>query len=74
VKLRLLSGAEPHGEGSGIIMFKELETGIEKYREFSVLSGLSMGRSHRRSFITRLRPQMKKYLCLWYLSTKNHNI
>src|ERR1035438_1998109 len=33
-----------------------------------------MGRSHRRSFITRLRPQMKKYLSLLCLSTKNHNI
>ena len=33
-----------------------------------------MERSHRRLIKARLRPQMKKYLCLWYMSTKNHNI
>jgi hypothetical protein len=26
-------------------------------------------------FVTvRLQPQMKKYRCLWYMSTRNHNI
>jgi hypothetical protein len=37
---------------------------------FAAIGGLS-----RRFFITtRLQPQMKKYRCLWCMSTANHNI
>ena len=68
------SGAVRPGRGRLESLAKKRETGELKKPRVVVSQRLPGGSSHRRFFTIRLQPQMKKYRCLWYKSTTNHNI